>query len=153
MRAAALVVALVVAGCGLKSAPQPPELVRPTPPTGLAAVGAPDGIKLSWGRPQRYTGGKRMDDLGAFLIERAPGDGSAPEFVLVHRFVLDDQDRFRQQRRLSWTDTTTTKGERYLYRITAETLDGYTSGLAGPVAAVAGEVPPPETPPKPAKTP
>lgn len=150
-RTAALVLALCVAACGLKGAPQPPELVRPTPPTNLTAVGAPDGIKVSWLRPQRYTGGKRMEDLGSFLIERAPGDGSAPEFALVHTFVLDDQHRFRQQRRLSWTDTTATKGTRYLYRITAETLDGSRSAVAGPVAAVAGEVPPAATTEPPAK--
>lgn len=133
-RAAPLVLALGLAACGLKSAPLPPELVRPEPAAGLAAIAAPDGVRLTWLRPTRTTGGRRMVDLGGFRIERASGEGAPPAFAVVGTLELDDQMRFRKTRRLEWTDHAAERGASYLYRVTAFTLDGYQSAPAGPVA-------------------
>ena len=136
---------LVLAACGQKAAPVAPELVRPDSPGNLTAVATADGVRLSWLRPTRYSGGRRMNDLRGFDIERAPGEGTPGRFVTVDTFVLDDQTRFRKERHIEWTDKDVKPGERYVYRVIAETLDGYRSAPAGPVAIQYG--PPAEAPP------
>src|SRR5260370_33079479 len=62
---------LLAAGCGVKSAPLPPELARPERIADLHATPDANGIKLSWGRPTRYSGGHAMRDLGGVVILRA----------------------------------------------------------------------------------
>jgi predicted small lipoprotein YifL len=127
----ALGLALGLAACGRKGPPVAPELVRPEPPERLAATAVPDGVRLTWLRPMRYSGGGRMHDLRGFLIERAPGP-EAP-FARVGVLELDDQTRFRRERRLEWLDRDVRPGEPYRYRVTALTLDGDRSPPAGPV--------------------
>ena len=136
MRVAALLLAAVAGAlpaCGKKNYPIAPELVRPELPENLTAVSTPEGVRLGWLRPLRYTGGGRMNDLDGFQIERAPGEGAAPVFRKVGTLTLEDQDRFRKERRLEWTDKSAEPGARYLYRVSAFTLDGYWSPPAGPV--------------------
>jgi hypothetical protein len=131
-----LATALALGACGRKGPPVAPQLVRPLPPESLAAVPSADGVRLTWLRPQHYSGGGRMHDLGGFTIERAPGEGGP--FVTVGTMVLEDQTRFRQERRLEWTDRTAEQGGHYLYRVTAFTLDDYRSAPTGPVAVRIG---------------
>ena len=135
MRLAALVVvgvALVAWGCGHKGAVQPPELVRPEPPTDLAASPTPEGVRITWTRPTKYTGGQRMRDLGSFVVERTDADASPPRFVRVGTVELQDKTRFRQERRLEYVDKDVTPGQEYVYRVRARTVDGYESPWAGP---------------------
>jgi predicted small lipoprotein YifL len=136
-----LALGLALAACGQKGPPLAPELVRPDPPTNLAAVATPEGVRLTWTRPTRYSGGARMHDLEGFLIERAPAEGAPAVFATAGRLELNDQERFRKDRRLEWTDRDVRAGERYLYRVTALTLDGYRSRAAGPVAIRFGSAP------------
>ena len=148
-RVAILLVALAVtsAACGRKSPPLAPELVRPEPADNLSAISMPGGVRLSWQRPLRYSGGQRMNDLGGFVIERAPGEGAPAEFARVGTREVEDQERFRKERHLEWTDQNVVAGQRYLYRVTAYTLDGYQSAPAGPVAIRFGPSPPPDKEP------
>jgi hypothetical protein len=125
---------LVTVACGHKGPPLPPELVRPEAAEGLAAAAADDGVRLTWKRPLRYSGGQRMHDLGHFVIERASGDGEGAPFLRVGTLALDDQTRFRRERHLEWVDRDARSGTTYRYRVTAVTLDGYRSLPAGPVA-------------------
>jgi hypothetical protein len=132
-RALHVVAALaILAACGRKSAPTAPELVRPKAPGALSATSISDGIRLVWQRPQSYTSGHHMNDLGRFLIERAVGDDG--EFVRVDTLEMDDRLRFRKERRLEWVDHDVALGQLYRYRVTAETMDDYRSKPAGPVA-------------------
>jgi hypothetical protein len=151
MRRAALVLAalVVLPACGRKGRPIAPELVRPETPEALTAIGTSDGVRLTWLRPLRYSGGQRMNDLGGFVIERAaPGEGGAAAFAKVGTLELEDQTRFRKERRLEWVDKSVQPGQRYLYRVTAVTLDGYRSVPAGPIALTFGGPPASErTPP------
>jgi hypothetical protein len=143
-RAAALAVTL--AACGLKNDPIAPELVRPTPPAKLTAKSVKDGVELQWRRPTEYTGGKRMRDLGGFDIERASASG-AP-FTKVGTLTLSDQQRFRQQRDMSWTDSAAQPDAEYLYRVVAFTADGSRSDPSAVVQV--RYTPPPPAPAKPA---
>lgn len=111
-------------GCGVKSAPVPPEYARPERILTLHAVPAIGGIKLTWRRPTRYFGGHAMRDLGSFVITRAEGDG--PMTALVN-IPVTDQERFQIEDEFSYLDGETTMGARYRYTIIAETTDGYRS--------------------------
>jgi len=128
-----LAAGLLLAACGNKTPPVAPELVQPREAASLSATSTTGGVQLVWRRPTEYTGGKRMNDLGGFEIERAPG-GTGPEaFVQIGDFQLSEEQRFRQDRRLEWTDATAAPGATYRYRIIGYTLDGYRSKPAGPV--------------------
>ena len=105
-------------------------LSTPDDPAGAVA----DGVRLTWQRPLRYSGGQRMNDLDHFVIDRAPAEAARPTFVHVGRFDLDDQTRFRKERHIEWVDHDVVPGGRYLYRVLAITLDGYESAPAGPVS-------------------
>ena len=140
-----LALAAVLLACGNKTPVRPPELVQPKPATSLAASSAKEGVVLTWRRPNEYSGGGRMNDLGGFEIERASGEGG--DYARIGRIDLDDQTRFRPQRDITWTDTTAVAGERYRYRVVAFTLDGYESAPAGPAMV---EFDPSKAPPTPA---
>lgn len=146
---AVAVLAALGVGCGRKRVPIAPELVRPEPPENPSAVSTPEGMRLSWLRPLRYSGGRKMNDLDGFEIERAPGEGETPTWKRVGEVTLDDQNRFRKERRIEWTDKDVTPGTRYLYRVRARTLDGYRSEWAGPVAIRFGAAAPAEQSPPP----
>src|SRR4029077_5352168 len=107
----------------------------------LAAIASPDGVRLSWTRPLQYTGGKKMNDLGGFTIERSPDEGGPPAYTKIATVEIEDRDRYRKDRHIEWLDQDVTQGMRYLYRVTSFTLDGYQSPTAGPVAVRFGPAP------------
>lgn len=130
-RALALAGVLAGGGCGLKNDPVPPEMVRPTPPAKVAATATADGVELRWRRPTAYTGGGRMRDLRGFDVERAAtADGP---FATVGTTTLEDQQRFRQERAMSWIDRGAERGRTYAYRVIAFTVDGSRSDPSPPV--------------------
>lgn len=135
MRRAAVVVASLLfaaSGCGHKGPVQAPELVRPEPPTDIAANSTAEGVRVTWTRPTKYTGGQRLRDLGSFIIERADAETSPLRFERAGTLELQDRTRFRQERRLEYMDTTVTPGREYVYRVRARTMDGYESPWTGP---------------------
>ena len=151
-RCLCLTLALAVVACGVKNRPLPPELVQPAAPSGLVAKSGADGIRLTWRRPTKYSGGKHMRDLAGFDIERA----TDVEFTLIGTVTLTDQTRFQQEHSITWTDTTPVAGEHYRYRIIALTLDGYRSTPSESVAlehrpGATAEAPPPAPTTKPTK--
>ena len=115
---------VLVTACGRKTAVRPPEDVAPARITDLKASNASDGITLSWGRPHNVAGGGSLYDLGNFVVERSVSGGP---FVFLTRIDVTDQTRLRQQRHFRYSDTDTTVGEAYGYRVLAATLDGYVS--------------------------
>jgi len=129
--AAALLAVLLVTACGNKTPPLPPGVVSPREPSNLAGTSTTGGVLLVFRRPTETVGGKRMNDVGGFQIERSAEDGV--QFVRIGEFRLSDEQRYRQDRRLEWTDATAVPGETYLYRVIAYTLDGYHSTPAGPI--------------------
>jgi hypothetical protein len=133
VRPAWLVLALALAfACGRKAPPVAPQLVQPEPAESLAGMSTPEGVRLTWLRPLRYSGGGRMNDLEGFDVERATEGDTPSVFFKVGEVTLTDQTRFHKERRIEWIDTTAVRGAKYLYRVTAKTLDGYRS----PAAAV-----------------
>ncbi len=109
-------------GCGVKSAPIPPEYAAPERILDLRAESAIGGIKLTWSRPTHYVGGHAMHDLDGFVLKRADGDG--PLTALV-KFPLTDQERFQVEENFSYLDGETEMGSRYRYAIISEAGGGY----------------------------
>jgi Prokaryotic lipoprotein-attachment site len=120
----ALALAAALAGCGVKSAPIAPELVRPERITDLVASADATGIKLTWQRPTHYAGGRQMRDLGSFVILRGPAMGVLEPLTEI---PVTDRERFSVQREFTYIDTATNLNSRYHYQIVSKTVDGYVS--------------------------
>lgn len=131
--AAVVVAALGVIACGRRTFPKPPELVAPQAITDLRAENQRDGVLLVWGRPAKHVDGAVLLDLGSFIVERAPGDGSAG-FQPLTTIELNDRERFRQTKSFRYLDSEPQVGRSYLYRVVAMTDDGYKSEPSNAVA-------------------
>ena len=127
-----------LSACGRKTAVRPPELVAPEPVDDLTLAVEGKGVKLLWGRPQKYVDGSDMDDLGGFVVLRAThnGQGEADSFTQVATVTVDDRDRFRKAKKFSYTDEQLTAGTLYRYRVQVFTLDGYYSSPSNTVELV-----------------
>jgi hypothetical protein len=140
---AAIIAALAI-GCGVKSAPVPPEQARPIAITTLKANSSPDGIMLTWERPMTYAGGHSMRNLGGFVIMRAEGDTA--QMVPLVEIPVTDIERFQVQKVFNYDDIETQIGLHYRYAIISETTDGYRSDPSNAVEITREKPPPPPNP-------
>jgi hypothetical protein len=124
LAAAAMLAAGVGAGCGAKSRPIPPSQTHPERVNDLSAKPDPKGVRLTWSRPMKYTGGKQLRDLAGFRLMRAEGAASFSELA---ELPVTDQERFQKVRRFTYIDRSAAMGHAYRYIIIAETTDGYQS--------------------------
>ena len=140
---AALVVTIAAVGCGAKSRPIPPELTHPDRVNDLSAKPDPKGIRLTWSRPMKYSGGASLKDLAGFRLLRAEGDGSLADLA---ELPITDQERFQKVRRFAYVDTTAQMDHSYRYTMIAETSDGYQSDPSNVVQQTRRPPTPPLTP-------
>jgi len=65
--------------------------------------------------------------LAGFVVLRAVQDpqGKESEFSQITTIPVEDRDRFRKNKKFSYTDEQLTAGSLYRYRVLAFTLDGY----------------------------
>jgi hypothetical protein len=117
-------------GCGVKSAPLPPQMAEPAAITDLRASADPAGINLTWSRPLHYASGHPLRDLGGFVLLR--GEDHQPFQPLVE-LPVTDQERFAPQRKFSYVDGEARMGNSYRYEIVSRTIDGYTSAPSNKV--------------------
>ena len=110
--------------CGHKGVLRPPEDCAPETIGDLSAINVTEGVRLTWSRPKEYVDGSRMEDLGAFVIERSVG--TAP-FERLSTVPVTDRERFRQERRFRHIDAAVSPGDRYSYRVVSFTVDEYAS--------------------------
>ena len=130
-------------GCGVKSAPIPPEAARPERILDLQASSAKNGVRLTWSRPEKYAGGDKITDLSGFTVSRAEGDGG---FQNIREVPVTDQGRFQVQPTFTITDTATEVGKTYHYKVVSNTTDDYHSVPSNEVAIVRKVPPPPPNP-------
>ena len=128
---------------------RPPEMVAPATIEDLTASNVADGIRLAWKRPATYVDGSRMNDLGAFRIERSSGDAV---FLYLATVAVTDQERFQQERRFRWLDADTTVGQIYQYRVISSTLDAYVSDPSN-IVTIERQIPTPAPPAAPTPVP
>jgi len=128
----------VFPACGRKTPVVPPELAAPEPVGDLTLEVNSKGIKLQWGRPQRYVDGSDLDDLGGFAILRATQNAqeSVGTFTQIGTIPVEDRDRFRKAKKFSYADDQLAPGILYRYRVQAFTLDGYYSSPSNTVELV-----------------
>lgn len=120
----ALLAVSIVAGCGVKSAPIPPEAARPQQILDLEALPERHGIQLTWTRPEQYASGQSMKDLSGFTVMRAEGQDQYKPIVEV---PVTDQERIQVVTRFSYTDNTVASGHSYRYEVVSHTTGGYKS--------------------------
>ncbi|MGH7865964.1 MAG: hypothetical protein ACREQB_13310 [Candidatus Binataceae bacterium] len=138
-----LAFASTLPGCGVKSAPIPPEEARPERILDLSAESVNDGVRLNWGRPRNYAGGKSLRDLGGFNVVRAEGQGGYQTLVEV---PVTDQERFQVQRDFTFVDQNTQLGVDYRYVVISRTIDGYDSLPSNEITIRRSAPPPPPNP-------
>jgi hypothetical protein len=126
----ALIGLTLVSGCGVKSAPVPPQTVYPAAISDLRASADLAGINLTWSRPTHYVSGHSMRDLGGFVLLRSQRDQPFEPLVEI---PVTDQERFAPQRTFSYIDGETQLGDSYRYEIVSRTTDGYTSAPSNEV--------------------
>ncbi|MDO8434628.1 MAG: hypothetical protein Q7S58_19705 [Candidatus Binatus sp.] len=130
-------------GCGVKSAPIPPESARPERILDLQAASAKNGVRLTWSRPEKYAGGDKLTDLSGFTVSRAEADGA---FQNVRDVPVTDQGRFQVQPTFTITDDATQVGKTYRYTVTSNTTDDYHSQPSNEVTILRKVPPPPPNP-------
>jgi len=124
---------LIQPACGRKGAPRPAEEVLPETITDLAATATDKGIKLSWDRPRKYTGGDRMQDLGGFWVQRSDSPGAS--FETINTIDVTDLQRFQQTKHFDYVDSAAAADRTYEYRVVSFTVDRYVSAPSNIVAA------------------
>ncbi|HYD47716.1 MAG TPA: fibronectin type III domain-containing protein [Terriglobales bacterium] len=123
---AAMVGLSLLAACGRKDDPRPPEDVAPVAVAELTATNIVEGVRLSWERPRHYAGGGKLTDLGYFEVWRLdPGQPRQAQRIATIR--VDDRQRFQQAKRFSHVDNDTVPGNLYQYYVVVFTADGYDS--------------------------
>lgn len=142
--AAAIVGSALWLGCGVKSAPVPPEEAVPERIADLSGTSVDKGIRLSWARPDRYAGGHKMRDLASFKLYRAEGTGGG--YRPVADIPVTDQTRFQQQHRFTYLDSDTRLGQVYRYEVVSQTADGYRSQPSNEAAITREKPTPPPNP-------
>lgn len=118
---------VILPACGRKTTVRPPELVVPEPVNDLTLEVQSKGIVLRWGRTDKSVDGENLDDLAGFVVLRARqnDEGTIEDFTKIATIPVEDRDRFRKNKKFSYTDEQMTAGALYRYRVLAFTLDGY----------------------------
>ena len=129
--AIALALALGAVGCGRKADPVGYDQVRPRTITSLTGAVQADGVHLQWQRTASYASGKRMDDLGGFLVFRGLPGRQAEQIADI---PVSDRDRFRPEQKFRYVDKAAAKGETYYYRVISYTTDEYYSSPSNQVS-------------------
>lgn len=142
-RFAIAAVLLVLAACGIKSRPLPPQSVRPAQITDLSAQSVKGGVRLAWSRPEHLVDGSRLRKLGKFQVYRE-SEHQAPR--LIGEIPVTDLQLFRQRHQFSYLDQTAQIGHSYRYMVVSVTTDGYRSTPSNAAALTRTTPPPPPSP-------
>ncbi|HXV83089.1 MAG TPA: hypothetical protein VEG60_24775 [Candidatus Binatia bacterium] len=138
----ALILVLLLSGCGKKGDPRAPELATPKVIENLRATSVPDGVALSWRRPTEYVDGTELTDLTAFVIFRkeiSPACVDCPVPYLPLTMVdVEDQEKFIKQKQYRFVDQETQQNMIYRYRVSSQLRDGSLSEPSNEVQITRG---------------
>jgi|UniRef100_A0A7C3WQF1 fibronectin type 3 domain-containing protein len=117
---------ILIAACGKKMDPLPPEAVLPGPVKEFSLVQEGEGLLLSWQFPTENQLGQPLTQLSGFRLERcetkelSPPLGCLVDFIVVADIELD-YPRVGQVKDGSvfYRDHKLTPGRRYYYRVAA----------------------------------
>ena len=117
---------LVVASCGKKGPPIPPEATAPSPVSYFSAAGTVEGVRLSWTVPDTDASGKRLRDLAGFVVARNEFEqGKRKRFqeLLVIDIDADDEEQLLRKQ-YDVLDRDVKPGSRYEYVVYPYNDDG-----------------------------
>jgi hypothetical protein len=112
----------VLAACGVRTDPRPPEDTAARAPEDFEAVRGDAGVELSWERSTKTVDGGRLYDLESFVVERRTG--ASDTFETIATIPVTDTDRLRTQRTFRFVDADAPAGDDLEYRVRAMTADG-----------------------------
>ena len=145
MAVASLVIAfsfllpVLLVGCGMEAAPQPPSLQLPKPIADLSASRTGNQVQLEWNTPKENTDHLRLQGLVQMRICRQPQETSACDTIATISAVPDKPAQY--------TDVlppALTAGplRAITYRIFGINKHGRTAGPSNVATVLAGEAPP-----------
>jgi hypothetical protein len=114
---------LLLAGCGRKTAPVPPEAAVPAPVGDLTGELDPEGLTLHWSWPRKTEKGATLRQVSEFVIERAedPADGFCADCPRRYQTVASLEGGPLPERPeaagLSYRDQNLRPGYHYSYRV------------------------------------
>src|ERR1043166_4928577 len=138
----AWVLLVLAVGCGKKGDPRAPELAAPQPIKNLSAKGSPNGVILTWNRPDRYVDNREIKDLASFVIYRKEIPPACPECVAPYKpltkVFVEDRERFVKQKQYRYVDEEAQPTTTYRYRVSSELSDSTLSEPSNEVEAMRG---------------
>jgi predicted small lipoprotein YifL len=123
----AVLLCLLVAGCGSKGALRAPEGAVPEPIKDLRGKAGKQGIDLTWARPTRYLDGKALSDLAGFVIFRKELSKTCPECPVPYRqravVNVEDQQKIMKRKQFGFVDQELEPQTVYRYRVFSKLMD------------------------------
>lgn len=114
---------LLLAGCGKKTPPVPPETAVPAPVADLTSEVDPEGVTLRWTWPRKTEKGASLRRVNDFTVERAedPADGFCADCPLRYQTIGNLEGGPLPERpeaaSLSYRDQNLRPGYHYSYRV------------------------------------
>jgi hypothetical protein len=127
-----LVVMILLAGCGVKTALTPPDVLVAKAIANLQGTVKESALVLTWGVPQANKDGSRPADVVRFLVlrrEELKGCIECPgEFkVRAELDLRTPQGYAREDNTITWQDKDLKEGVTYIYRVVSVNHWGYQS--------------------------
>ena len=143
-----LVVIFLIAGCGVKTALKPPDVLVAKTITNLQGTVKEGALLLTWGVPQANKDGSRPADIVRFRVlrrEELKGCLECPGEFKV-RAELDlrtptPQGYLREDNTITWQDKDLKEGVSYIYRVVSVNHWGYQSAPSNDFVITWGAVP------------
>jgi len=145
----AVLVSILVSGCGVKAPPIPPDVRVPKTISNLQAGVRAGNVHLRWSMPRENMDGSRPVDLASFTVlrrEETRGCVECPgEFAERAKLDLRSIDGYqRKDNIIEWRDNGLREGSMYLYKVVGVNHWGYPSAPSNQVIIEWCE--PPSTP-------
>lgn len=121
---------VLLAACGKKGPPRPPEAIAPDPIEFFEARGTVDGVQLRWQAPQRDASGEPLTDLAGFVVQRNRySKERSPDFeeiALIEVRPEDGEEQAPSRKPVSYAyeDSDVQPGSQYEYMVLPINDDG-----------------------------
>ncbi|MBU0968599.1 MAG: hypothetical protein KKA54_19720 [Proteobacteria bacterium] len=111
---------LVLAGCGRKTLPIPPQAVIPVPITDLSRTLDDQGVILNWTYPSFAESGEKIDNIRTFTLYKseAAAEDFCPDCPVEYDLVITlSAEGVQPGAKLTYRDTALKKDYHYTYKV------------------------------------
>jgi hypothetical protein len=140
---------VLLAACGKKGPPIPPERLRPVSVASIQVDNVNAGVRLRWRAPRKKINNQPLEQLARFDLLRAQGPtreacgGPAARWERLATFSVAGEPL---EALFSYLDESAVTGRWYSYRIIAVDLDGNVSDAPASLPLIFRGTPPPQAP-------